>query len=239
MEKRGATVLRGVKTLNRRVFVGITFFIAVFLLGSVIVTLMEWKKNGDFYLRNQLQRTGRIFASVLVERDAFPQDVCPMLMDPQIDQSKQWFEKIKLEEIIRSCAGTETTDAHKIYYNDVRIWTIIKNLPDNPPKNLIVLATRNVDPTSLRTRLGTNDMKKHIRFKKEKDNLRILRRFAVLINAGGGSIAVPVTSSPDRLANLRYEIIYRNQPFDLTTNLVNDLQVKYLSPDGEVIPTNE
>lgn len=228
------------KILTRRVFVGIIFFVAILLLWGGIVTLMEWKRNGDFYLRSQLQRTGRIFASVLAEKNAFPQDACPMGTDPQTDQDKQWYEQIKVEETIKSCADIEPTGSvHKIYYDDVRIWTVIKNLPDNPPKNLVVLATRNVDPASLRTRLGTNDMKKHIRFRKEKDDLRILRRFAVLINAGGGSIAVPVTSSPDRFANLRYETIYRNQPFDLTTNLVNGLQVKYLSPDGEVLPTND
>ena len=36
-----------------------------------------------------------------------------------------------------------------------------------------------------------------------------------------------------------YDRIYREIPFDVTTNLASGLQVKYLTTDGEVLPTND
>ena len=42
------------------------------------------------------------------------------------------------------------------------LWTVVNNLPSNAPANVIVLATRNVDPSSLRTKLEHADMDKRI-----------------------------------------------------------------------------
>jgi hypothetical protein len=130
-------------------------------------------------------------------------------------------------------------DIPKAYF-DAEIWTIIKNIPDDPPLNLIVLATRNVEPSSLRTKITSEDMAKCIRFKEKKDDLWILNRVAVLIRADGLAISVPVVPpTSKRKRTGMYKYVYHDQPFDLTTNLVDGLQVKYLTPEGEIIPVND
>ena len=127
------------------------------------------------------------------------------------------------------------------YYDkfcDANIWTVVKNLPENPPHNLIVLATRNIDPSSLRTRLTEADMHRHIQFNEQFEspqNLPVLKKHAVLIRADGSSCIV----QKGRSNETTYEHIYRGIPFYLPTNPVNGLQVKYLTSDGEVIPAND
>jgi len=125
-------------------------------------------------------------------------------------------------------------------------------MPENPPENLIVLATRNVNPSSLRTKFSDGDIHKHIRFDERfepPENMTILRKCAVLITAKGHGKIIPVVHPASRMPKATtYDSIYKqamvfygkNPFFDLTTNLVDGLQVKYLTPEGvEVIPTND
>lgn len=150
----------------------------------------------------------------------------------------------------------EMNDRHGDNYHDkfcdVNIWTAVKNRPENPPPNLIVLATRNVDPSSLRTRFTEEDMQKHIRFDGQFEpppNMPILKKCAVVVYADGNAHIMPVVSPASRKRNeTTYDSIYKwwmsyydkEAFFDLTTNLVNGLQVKYLTPEGvEVVPTND
>lgn len=121
--------------------------------------------------------------------------------------------------------GTMITDENNF-------WMIVKNLPSNAPSQVVVLATRNIAPESLRSRLTEVDMNKAIRFVSEKQK-GVLRDWAILIRKDGSSVAI----LHDAIVPLRY--IYRNSPFDLTTNLVNGRPVKYLTPTGEVTPKNE
>ena len=121
---------------------------------------------------------------------------------------------------------------------DPNIWVAVKNCPKNPPPNLIVLATRNIDPSSLRTSLTDEDMQKRIRFDKNfvpPENLPMLKEVALFLYADGHSGGVGVNSR----IYATYNRIYRGSPFDVTTNLASGLQVKYLTTDGEVIPTND
>ena len=111
-------------------------------------------------------------------------------------------------------------------------WTVVKNLPSNAPNHVVVMATRNIDPESLRSRLTEVDMNKSIRFVHEKQK-GLLRDWAIFIRKDGSSVAVLHSA----ITPLKY--IYRNSSFDLTTNLVNGLPVKYLTPTGEVTPKNE
>lgn len=143
---------------------------------------------------------------------------------------------------------TEKASEHARKYYDPNIWTIIKNLPDNPPDNLIVLATRNIDASSLRTRLTVEDLDKCIRIDEHyvpPENIPILKTAAVVINATGSRCIISTNPGYHQ----KFRRIYLDwkpwkpseepEPFDLTTNLVNGLEVKYLTTDGEVIPAND
>lgn len=121
--------------------------------------------------------------------------------------------------------GTMITDENNF-------WMVMKNLSSNAPNQVVVLATRNIDPKSLRSRLTNDDMDKSIRFVPEKQK-GILRDWAIIVRKDGSSIAFL------RAATVPLRYIYRNSPFDLTTNLVNGMPVKYLTPTGEVTPSNE
>ena len=121
--------------------------------------------------------------------------------------------------------GTMITDKNNI-------WTVVKNLSSNAPNHVVVLATRNIDSSSLRSRLTEGDMSKPMRFVPEKQK-GLLRDWAILVRKDGSSVAVLHAAT----VSLKY--IYRNSPFDLTTNLVNGQPVKYLTPTGEVTPKNE
>ena len=60
------------------------------------------------------------------------------------------------------------------------------------------------------------------------------------VSLDGEAITVRVKPlSSSRSNGETYNEIYRGRPFDLTTNSINGLQVKYLTPDGEAIPANE
>lgn len=114
-------------------------------------------------------------------------------------------------------------------------WIVIKNIPADAPGNVIVLATRNIDPKSLRIRITKNDMTKTIQFAAEKSE-DSLKNWAVLIRKDGKTVVLPRTRKQSRRES--YGFIYKKS-FDLTTNLVNGMPVKYLTPTGEVMPTNE
>ncbi|MDD2192690.1 MAG: hypothetical protein PHO12_09160 [Bacteroidales bacterium] len=64
-----------------------------------------------------------------------------------------------------------------------------------------------------------------------------MNRFAVLVRLDGTAITVRVKPMDSRKSRgLTYKNIYRGVPFDVTTN---NIQVKYLAPDGEVGPNND
>lgn len=158
-----------------------------------------------------------------------------------------------LQEQWRLVQQSDSIHEHTRKYCDASIWTVVKNLPENPPENLVVLATRNIDPSSLRTRFADGDMHKHIRFDRQFEpppDIPILKKYAVLVYAQGGYTIIPVVDSTSRRSRKEttYDSIYKSRlfydvkeaAFDLTTNLVGGLQVKYLTPEGEeVIPAND
>ena len=114
-------------------------------------------------------------------------------------------------------------------------WIIIKNMPSDAPSNIIVLATRNITPKSLRTCMNENDMTRTIRF--SEDNYDdALKNWGVVIRKDGKAVVIPRSLVKTRRKSYRF--IYE-EPFDFTTNLVNGLPVKYLTPTGEVTPANE
>ena len=127
---------------------------------------------------------------------------------------------------------------------DPNEWIFIQNMPENPPGNLIILASRNVDPTSLRTKLTHEDMHKKLRFVPYKKFPLFERNSAVIFRANGGREIIY-----NRRNGAAYERVYKNirssseydaTPFDATTNLTTGLPVKYRMPDGTVvIPTND
>jgi len=142
-------------------------------------------------------------------------------------------------------------------YSDVSVWSVAKNLPDNPPDNLIVLATWNIEPASLRTRFTEEDKHKHIRFNEQfvpPQNTAILKKYAVAIHADGTAIIIPIVPPTSTKAEATtYKYIYRRSMyrrstppleeeefFDLATDLVNGRKVSYLTPEGKtVVPTND
>lgn len=133
-----------------------------------------------------------------------------------------WLELLKWEQ---------QRDPDNRFY-DRNEWIVIQNIPDNPPGNLIVLATRNVDPSSLRTKLADGDMQKHIRFVANPGFPLFERNSAILVRADGVTVRV-------RKEAMTYAAVYRGQTFDVTTNRVDGAQTKYLLPDGkEVVPDN-
>ena len=120
-------------------------------------------------------------------------------------------------------------------YFNAKEWIIIKNIPENPPANLIVLATRNIDPSTLRTHLTDDDMQKTIRFF-SWNYLSPLAYYAVLIRADHRTILI----QKSRPKSMTYQKIYSECLFNVVTNSTTGFTVKYLLPDGkEVIPTNE
>ena len=167
---------------------------------------------------------------ILPSNDFSPKESWPALLQ------KQW-DVTKLDMKSRFC--------------DANVWTVIKNGPENPPKNLIVLATRNIDPSSLRTSFTDKDMHKHIRFDEQfvpPEKMPILSKYAVAIRADCRAVLIPVVPpTSGKAEKTMYKYIYTHMPsfgeedfFDLTTNLVNGRLVSYFTPDGKtVIPTND
>ena len=222
--------------------------------------LREDKRNAESRAASIVRITGGEIVRYLRENNAFPRDGCPAsgMEDYHVAPSKRWHDQLNLAEIMHGRICWEDGSPHysqKLPHYNLGIWTVIKNFPDNPPENLIVLATRNIDPLSLRTKFRDEDVNKHIRFCQQEDDWHILRKYAVLIRADGEGIIVPVVSPESKRAKYTmygaihrmYDFNYKENcfdfkypPFDLTTNLVNGLQVKYIMPNGEeVIPTND
>ena len=178
-----------------------------------------------------LLEVGRCICWNLTENNAFPRDDAAEVMIYQDGRTGKWHDQLNVEQMLNR---RELSTQPKEILCNANIWTVIKNLPDNPPGNLVVLATRNIDPSSLRTKLTEEDMHKHIQFKEGKDDVLLLRGFAGVVRADGRAIRLGA------YRQIPYGKIYGKKPFDLTTNLVDGRQVKYLTPEGmEVIPTND
>jgi len=112
------------------------------------------------------------------------------------------------------------------------MWAIVKNLPSNAPNNFIVLATRNVDPKSLRSRLTEDQMDGKLDFLPQEKN-GLLRKYFIIIRRDGSYFISKCDRTP---RGIPFRDLYGNRPFDLTTNLLDGLPVKHLTPDGEVVP---
>jgi hypothetical protein len=190
--------------------------------------------------RSHLQGIGKATAVGLLANNGFPRENNLAGMSDLSRETSLWHNQLQqtITEYTR-ISGINVPEC----YTDANIWTVIKNLPPDPPSPLIVMATRNVDPTSLRTRVSDADMHKHIRFKEGQDDLWVLRRFAVLIRADGIALSVPIMRNTEkRMTTISGTagVIYRNQTFDLTTNLSNGLSISYFTSDGKtVVPLND
>jgi len=145
------------------------------------------------------------------------------------DEGKMCMRHLK-EEVVSQLYG------RPLFSEKNMPWIIVKNLPENAPDNFIVMVTANVNPASLRTRLTEEDMSRQIGIAKNHHE-HVLREHIYLIRKNGEAVELQKGLSPQ--AKFTYREIYGNMSFNLTTNLVNGLPVKYLTPTGEVIPTNE
>jgi hypothetical protein len=210
-------------------------FVIIFILGLILKVDSASTGLAHSYIKT----IGRAIAYSLKESNSFPRDDGSADINHQPGQFNQWYSLFDVDKLLSDSGRRIDKDIPKAYF-DLSIWTVAKNIPDDPPPNLIVLATRNVDPASLRTKLTDEDMQKHIQFRGESGHLMILRKYAIVLFADGTCTSIPVVSPTSRRGNrTTYKFIYRNRPFDLTTNLVNGLQVKYLTPDDEIIPVND
>lgn len=210
-------------------------FVIIFILG--VILQVDSATTG--LTHSYIKTIGSAIAYSLKESNSFPRDSGSDDKNHQAGQFNQWHSLFDVDKLLSDSGRRIDKDIPKAYF-DSSIWIVAKNIPDDPPPNLIILATRNVEPSSLRTRLADEDMQKHIRFREKYDDLMILRKYAVLFFADGMCTSVPLVSPKSRRGNrITYRSIYRNQPFDLTTNLVSGLQVKYLTPEGEITPIND
>jgi hypothetical protein len=236
----GGTEVDTMKYKKKYIIVVSVTVISLLLIGSVFIfgTIINIDSARTGVARSYLRTIGKAIACNLKENNTFPMNSAGGVNYME-GQSNQWYSFFDVEKLLSESARPIDEDIPKAYF-DADIWTVIKNMPDDPPPNLIVLATRNVDPSSLRTKITDTDMEKCIRFNEQKDDLWILNKAAVLIRADGLAISAPVTTSTSkRKYTGKYKYIYADQPFDVTTNLVNGLQVKYLTPEGEIIPAND
>lgn len=164
----------------------------------------------------ELKRAGYQIADALRENSAYPMNAdmtafTNVLQTLNLDKQDQFYQQVFVPEI----------------------WTVVNNLPENPPENIVVLVTRNINPMSLRTQLSTEDMQGHIQFFRGR-NLPKLGSAAVLVRADGK--AIPIIN---RRSYTVYEHIYNGQSFDCATNSTSSLPVGYLTPDGKVVvPAN-
>ena len=107
------------------------------------------------------------------------------------------------------------------------IWMVVKNLPTDAPPNFIVLATRNVDPSFLRSRLSEHDMDKPILFTKNAEQ-GLLKEYAIFIRRDGSAFV----SKCSRMVSCR--LVYDNRTFDVSKKMQGDLSIKYLLPQSEI-----
>ncbi len=224
--RRRCHIVAGVVSIIVSILIGITFVYG-------LITNVVSATTGTH--REYLRKAGTAIARGLRENNAFPRDC----RATERKTDNRLSSLINVEQMLSKYGGVNDRDMPKRYF-DANIWTVIENIPNDPPPNLIVLATRNVDSSSLRTRLTDEDLQKHIRFKDKKDDLWILNQIAVFVYADGLAFGFKVAASSSKTPNrATYEAVYRGQPFDLTTNAVDGLQVKYLTSDGETTPTND
>lgn len=222
-------------------------------IAVVVLPLFFWIDNGLKKMNARdmavwhLQCAGTDFFRKLKESGAFSMAET----ERQLAFLQEIWRELQSETGYESDIYSQNFYKSRNKYCDASIWTVIKNMPENPPDNLVVLATRNIDPSSLRVR-PSGEMYKHIRFDERfepPENMPILRKYAALITANGcGAIISVVPPTSKKVKATTYNCDYTQTTayygkeafFDLTTNLVNGVQVKYLTPDGaEVIPTND
>ena len=202
--------------IKRRVKCCGCLFVVVVLLFGIVWLATIWV-NGWSIRWGLLARSGRQIANALRENNAYPTNAdatafTNTLQALKFDRQGQFFQRFFVPEA----------------------WTVVNNLREDPPGNLVVLVTRNIDPSSLRTQLSTGDMQRHIQFVRGR-NLPRLGSAAVLVRADGK--AIPIIN---RKSYTVYANIYDGQPFDFVTNSATGLPVGYLTPDGKVvIPTND
>lgn len=221
-------VIGGILCVIMAIFVGVAY------ISGVLINIQSATIG---IACSHLRTVGRAITCGLRECNTFPRDCSPVDTSHPARLLSQRRVLLDVEQLLHKYGrGTVDADIPRDYLSP-DIWSVVKNLPDDPPSNLVVLVTRNVDSSSLRTRLTDRDMHKQIRFKGVKDDLWILNRFAVLVRLDGAAITVRVKPMGSRKSRgLTYKNIYQGVPFDVTTN---NIQVKYLAPDGEVGPNND
>lgn len=139
---------------------------------------------------------------------------------------------------ISARTGAGRNSGESILTPENNIWIVVKSLPENAPGNVVTLATRNIDVSSLRTRMLEGDMGKLLKFKKKKER-GVLKKWAVLVYNDGCSEYIRCGNhSGVRWLNLWRYWRRDTTPFDLTACEADGIKIKYLTPDGETTPEN-
>lgn len=149
--------------------------------------------------------------------------ICSNHLDYKRDLRYSYFHSAKLRKMTHLSS-------------DDNMWTVVKNLPAEAPDNVIVLATRNIDPLTLRACLTGGEMDNRVSLLPEESE-RSLKLAGIVFRKDGSSYTIGRRPESALFATCRH--IYVNQPFDLTSNRVSVFPVTYLTPKGEVTPVSE
>lgn len=191
-----------------------------------------------------MSHTGKRLSEKLKATDSLPSDSNTLFnYNNSTDYLISLFKKNDIEDVkellnVSARIGERKSFGHPRLTADNNIWIVIKNLPDNAPDNLVVMATRNIDATTLRTKLLKEDMEKKLKFTQEKQK-GMLKKWAVLIYYNGRIEYIRCDKQPTvQWQNLSFSRHGNFMPFDLTVINNNQSKVKYLTPNSEVTPSN-
>ena len=138
-----------------------------------------------------------------------------------------------INSLFESRGGSDSGSFHE-WSQEKNIWIVVDDVPSNAPPNFIVMATRNVDPKSLKLRLTSDEMDGKIKYLKSEKR-GILNTYALLYRKDGTHSVKAFSWFRSSKKRDSYRNIYGHQPFDLTTNGVSVRSVRYLTPVGEII----
>lgn len=213
--------------------------LALFFLAKLYAVLAPAMRGANITLK-QVQGQNILLCIEHGKENSIPRWSHDIENGPIFTNSSDYFNWLKADSdamSLQKVSALKTSRAHTDFFllrgrefsEENNMWTVIKNISASAPDNLIVLATRNVDPTSLPQHLTSTNRSKRIRLLYQDDPL--FRNGIILIRKDG--MIWKGKHSPN------YEEVCGSVPFDLTTNLVNGMPVKYLTPTGEVTPRNE
>ena len=164
----------------------IMLFIGITLVIFLGLQLKVTKMNIEHVAGEALKEAGRLFVEHVAEGViAFPRN------DGSTEAEQSAFLQEQWRKVLLS-VSSEYRDQRSKYYN-ANIWAAVKNLPEKPPRNLIVLATRNIDSSILGTGLTERDMQKRIHFDEQfvpPKNIPVLKKYAAVIFADGRGLIV-------------------------------------------------